>query len=132
MTVVASALFRFPMMRVRLAQSSRRVGFRRSLSGIGAARMSRSAASMSGASVCRAVMDVRSRAWRMAWFAALVRPCRSAFRRSHWARVASHRREMSFLTQIVPVQYRRSSLNAALLVSKKSSCRMAQFVTSRP
>ena len=33
----------------------------------------------------------------------------------------SHRREMSSFVQIAPVQYRRSSLKAALLVSKKSS-----------
>ena len=50
------------------------VGFRITLLlGIGAARMSQSMPSMSGASVCRAVMDVRRRS------AALMHLCRSAF-----------------------------------------------------
>ena len=48
------------MVRVRLAHGSRLVEFLRSLSGIGEARMSRSAASMSGASLCRAVIVVQS------------------------------------------------------------------------
>ena len=56
--MVASALLRLTVVQVRLAHSSRRVGFLRLLAGIGEARMSRSAASMSGASLCRAVIDV--------------------------------------------------------------------------
>ena len=68
MMVVVSALLRITMVRVRLAHHIyRQVGFCRSLSGIGAARMSQSAVSMSGESVCRAVMDVRRCAWQMAW-----------------------------------------------------------------
>ena len=67
MAAVASALLRLTMVRVRLAHSSSRVGSLESEAGIGAARMSRSSASMSGASLCKAVMDVRSRACRMAW-----------------------------------------------------------------
>jgi hypothetical protein len=103
MASVASCVLSLTIGRMRFIHSSRAAaGLFFCFSLIGSARMSRSAASIAGASAYCSFSYCKRRAWRISWLASFVLPCRSAFLWSHCARMMLHSRLTSFLAQIVP------------------------------
>jgi hypothetical protein len=118
--IAASAdfLLSLTMLRVRRSQSSSPVGLFFSLSSIGSASVSRSAASIWGASLYRARIETRSLPRQMAWFSTFLVPCRSELWWSQHALTVVHKRAMSVRAQMSPEWNRRSSLRWCCFCSR--------------